>query len=148
MLRRVSTHAPTSEPIVAETVVPVETTAAFVGFTAQMGEWWDPMFTPDPATFQSIEIDPDGDVAMVHEQEKFVWGRVTEWDPTSHYAQEFWLGHSPEHPSQLRVTFTEDEPGTTRVRVEHGGWGEGNADARARYDGWDGLLQRYAAHVS
>ena len=39
------------EPIVAEVTVPVTPTEAFVGFTAQMGEWWDPMLTPDPATF-------------------------------------------------------------------------------------------------
>ena len=36
------------DPIVAETRVPVTPTEAFVGFTAQMGEWWDPMLTPDP----------------------------------------------------------------------------------------------------
>ena len=31
------------EPIVAEVTVPVTPTEAFVGFTAQMGEWWDPI---------------------------------------------------------------------------------------------------------
>jgi hypothetical protein len=40
--------------IVVETVVPVLPTEAFVGFTAQMGEWWDPLVTPDAATYRSI----------------------------------------------------------------------------------------------
>ena len=138
----------TLDPIVAEIVVPVAPAAAFIGFTAQMGEWWDPMLTPDGATFTSIAIDPNGgDVASVHGSEQFVWGRVTEWDPMGHYAQDFWLGHGEEEPTTLDVRFHEEEAGT-RVRLEHGGWAPGSEDVRARYTHWDGLLQRYAAHVS
>lgn len=135
-------------PIVVEIAVPVSPTPAFVGFTAQMGEWWDPLLTPDPATFQSIEIDPEGEVAMVHEGgERYVWGRVTQWDPLGHYAQEFWLGHGQGEPTTLDVTFTDAGSGTT-VRLEHGGWAGGSDDVHATYTHWDDLLQRYAAHVS
>ena len=37
---------------------------------------------------------------MVHGDEKYVWGRVIEWDPIGRYSQEFWLGHAAEraHP--------------------------------------------------
>jgi hypothetical protein len=136
------------DPITADTVVPVTPTQAFVGFTAQMGEWWDPMLTPDPATYSSIEIDPQGDVATVHDDgERFVWGRVTTWEPLGHYGQEFWLGHEQAQPTQLDVTFTEEGDGT-RVRLEHSGWAEGSEDVRARYTNWDHLLGRFAAHVS
>ena len=45
---------PSLDPIVAEVTVPVTPTEAFVGFTAQMGEWWDPALTPDAATFSNI----------------------------------------------------------------------------------------------
>ena len=48
------------DPVVAEITVPRTPTEAFVGFTAQMGEWWDPMLTPEPATFTGISIDPNG----------------------------------------------------------------------------------------
>lgn len=135
------------DPITADTVVPVTPTQAFVGFTAQMGEWWDPMLTPDPATYSSIEIDPEGDVATVHADERYVWGRVTTWEPLGHYGQEFWLGHEQAQPTQLDVTFTEEGDGT-RVRLEHSGWTEGSEDVRARYTNWDHLLARFAAHVS
>lgn len=135
------------DPITADTVVPVTPTQAFVGFTAQMGEWWDPMLTPDPATYSSIEIDPEGDVATVHAGERYVWGRVTTWEPLGHYGQEFWLGHEQAQPTQLDVTFTEEGDGT-RVRLEHSGWAEGSEDVRARYTNWDHLLGRFAAHVS
>lgn len=136
-------------PITAETVVPVTPVQAFVGFTAQMGEWWDPMLSPDPATFTSIEIDPEGDVATVHDGggERYVWGRVTTWEPLGHYGQEFWLGHEQAQPTQLDVTFTEEGDGT-RVRLVHSGWTDGSEDVRARYTHWDDLLARFAAHVS
>ena len=76
------------DPITVDTFVPVTPTQAFVGFTAQMGEWWDPMLTPDPPTFSSIEIDPEGDVATVHtDGERYVWGRVTTWEPLGHFGQ-------------------------------------------------------------
>ena len=135
------------DPVVAEVTVPVTPTEAFVGFTAQMGEWWDPLLTPDAATFTGIAIDPQGDVAMVHGDEQYVWGRVTEWDPTGRYSQEFWLGHAEEAPTTLVVTFTEAADGTT-VHLEHSGWAPGSEEVRARYTDWGRLLERYAAHVS
>ena len=109
------------EPIVAEVAVPVTPTEAFVGFTAQMGEWWDPMLSPDAATFTGIAIDPDEPVAMVHEDEEYVWGRVMEWDPIGRYTQEFWLGHPDDTATVLDVRFTEDEAGGTLVRLVHSG---------------------------
>jgi hypothetical protein len=135
------------EPIVAEITVPVPPAQAFVGFTAQMGEWWDPMLSPDPPTFSSIAIDPNGDVETVHENERYTWGRVTTWDPLGHLTMDFWLGHGKEEPTVLDVRFTEEGPGT-RVRLEHGGWADGSDGVRAKYTHWPDLLARYAAHVS
>ena len=135
------------DPIVADTYVPVSPTQAFVGFTAQMGEWWDPMLTPDPATYTGISIDPDGPVAMVHGDVEYVWGRVTEWDPIGRYRQDFWLSMDQESPTVLAVTFTEEGEGT-RVRLSHEGWADGREDLREKFTHWDDLLARYAAHVS
>lgn len=135
------------DPIVAETVVPVTPTEAFVGFTAQMGEWWDPMLTPDPATFTGIAIEPDGDVAMVHSDEEYVWGRVIDWDPIGRYRQELWLLMDQGPPTVLDVQFLEEGDGT-RVRLSHEGWTEGLEDLRATWLCWDDLLARFAAHVS
>lgn len=138
---------PSLEPIVAEVTVPVTTTEAFVGFTAQMGEWWDPLLSPDPPTFTGIAMTPDGPVEMVHGDEHYTWGRVTEWDPIGRYSQDFWLGHAEQSPTRLVVTFTEGGSGTL-VHLEHGGWAEGSEEIRATYSHWGTLLDRYAAHVS
>ena len=137
------------DPIVADVVVPVTPTQAFVGFTAQMGEWWDPLLTPEPATFTSIDIDPEGDVATVHGGERYVWGRVTTWEPSARYAQELWLGHDGTQPSLLDVRFTERDGGrSTHVHLEHGGWSEDSQAVRYRFTQWGLLLDRYAAFVS
>lgn len=138
---------PSLDPIVAEVTVPVTTTEAFVGFTAQMGEWWDPLLTPDPPTFTGIAVDPNGAIEMVHGDERYAWGRVTEWDPIGRYTQNFWLGHAQESPTRLVVSFTDCEGGT-RVRLEHGGWTPGSEEIRANYTHWGALLDRYAAHLS
>ncbi|MBD3913364.1 SRPBCC domain-containing protein [Nocardioides hwasunensis] len=134
-------------PLVAEVVVPVTPTQAFVGFTAQMGEWWDPVLSPDAATFTSIAIDPNGPVATVHGDEQFVFGRVMTWDPIGHLVMEFWLGHAEDEATVLDVRFT-DAPEGAMVRLVHSGWREGSEEVRAKYTHWDDLLRRFAAYVS
>ena len=136
------------EPIVAEVTVPVEPAQAFVGFTAQMGEWWDPMLSPDPPTFSSIAIDPNGPVETVHDDDqRYTWGHVTTWDPLGHLVMDFWLGHDQAEPTKLDVRFTDEGTGTC-VHLEHGGWADGSEQVRAKYTHWDDLLARYASHVS
>lgn len=136
------------EPIVAEVTVPVEPAQAFVGFTAQMGEWWDPMLSPDPPTFSSIAIDPNGPVETVHDDDqRYTWGNVTTWDPLGRLVMDFWLGHDQAEPTRLDVLFTDEGTGT-RVHLEHGGWADGSEQVRAKYTHWDDLLARYASHVS
>ena len=137
------------EPITADVVVPVTPTQAFVGFTAQMGEWWDPLLSTDPSTFTNIEIDPEGDVAMCHGDERQVWGRVTAWEPASRYAQEFRLGHPEGQHSLLDVRFVgQDNDTSTRVELVHRDWPEGSDSAASVHAQWESLLTRFAAFVS
>lgn len=137
------------EPVVAETRVPATPKDSFVAFTAQMDQWWDPGLSADPATFSTLEIDPDGEVASLHDDDRrHAWGRVTEWAPGSAYAQDIWLDHPEGHATSLRVTFTDDDGGGTLVRLEHGGWSAGTAPLRETWERWPALLERYAAHAS
>lgn len=135
------------DPLVASAVVPLPPRNAFVAFTAHMGEWWDPVLTPDPATYTGVEIDPHGEVALRHGKARYVFGEVTTWEPGAAYAQTFWLGHTPDHPTTLSVTFSED-PAGTRVDLEHAGWTDASVDARGKFTHWEDLLTRYAAHAA
>ena len=133
-----------TDPIVVEVVVPTDATPAFVAFTAEMGQWWDPLLTPDPATFTGIDVDPDGDVRMVCGDDKIPFGAVTCWEPDREFAMDFWLAH-PKPASTVRVTFTAEGDTSTRVRLEHSGL---PVESAGKFRHWDDLMARYAAHVS
>lgn len=131
-------------PIRHQLRVPVWPERAFELFTRRMGDWWR-NYNAHPDAFTGIDLEPrvGGRVAMLFDgYPDQVWGEVTVWNPPSVYEQTFWLAQDPEYPSRLRVTFSEERIGST-VRFEHGGWGPGNAAARARYTDWPQILQRY-----
>jgi Activator of Hsp90 ATPase homolog 1-like protein len=136
-------------PIVVEQVVPVGPDAAFTAFTRDLGAWWDPRLTPDPATYTGVDLDPEvgGELAMRHGDERFVWGRVSAWEPGVRYAQSFTLALDRAHPTSLEVTFAAEEGGT-RVRLTHGGWTAENGHRRGTFGEWGLLLGRYARHVA
>ncbi len=136
------------DPIVAEVIVPVTPTEAFVGFTAQMGEWWDPAVTPEPATYSGIAIDPNGPVEMVHGDEHFTG--AGSWSGTRSGATPRSSGSvipRTRRPSSTSAS-PRRRPAGTLVRLVHSGWLPGTEDLRAGYADWQRLLDRYAAHVS
>lgn len=117
---------------------------AFEVFTADMGTWWDPAYSPDPASYTGIRVEPlvGGIVALVHGGVPYPFGEVTAWEPGRRFAQTFTLAMDPAHPSSLEVWFEPEEDGC-RVVFEHGGWNDGNASYRDRYRDWPHLLGRY-----
>jgi len=136
------------DPIEVLLEVPAPPAEAFAAFTTGMGDWWDAAYTPDPPTWTGIDVAPvvGGEVAMRHGTDRWVWGRVTSWEPGRHYGQSFWLAHDPAHPSSLDVVFAPAGTGTA-VRFRHGGWVPETAAAREKFGDWRHLLGRYAAHV-
>jgi hypothetical protein len=132
-------------PIRVDLEVAAAPDTAFEVFAIRMGEWWDPVYTPDATTFTGIEIEPrlGGAVTMRHGDDGYRWGTVTGWEPGRRYAQSFTLAHDPEYPSSLTVRFEPDGSGC-KVRFEHGGWTAGNVAARQRFGDWPHLLARFA----
>jgi hypothetical protein len=133
------------DPIRQSLLVAASPEVAFEVFTLEMGDWWDPAYTPDPATFDAIALGPEvgAPVSMVHGDASYPWGSVTVWEPGARYAQTFWLAMDPAHPSTIEATFTAEGDGT-RVDFEHGGWTDDNAAARDKYGDWGHLLGRFA----
>ena len=122
---------------------------AFEVFTLGMGRWWDPAYSPDPATYDGIAIAPEvgAELSMVHGEEAFTFGTVLVWEPGSRYVQTFSLAMDPAHPSTLEVTFTPAGSGC-HVKFAHGGWSEENQASRSKYGDWPHLLKRYADAVA
>ena len=113
-------------------------------FTAGMGRWWDPRYSPDPDLFRGIVIEPrvGGSVAILVGEDHYPFGAVTAWQPGVCYAQTFWLAMESLHPSTLTATFALGNGGC-EMRFEHGGWDARNVSARDRYGEWPALLERF-----
>ena len=46
------------EPISHEYVLRSDPAHVFATYTTQIGRWWDPRYTANPATFESVTIEP------------------------------------------------------------------------------------------
>jgi len=133
-------------PIRHELTVPGDPVHAFEVFTAGMGAWWDPAYTPDADSFTTVDVEPGGLVTLVHGETRFPVGEVTAWEPGVRYAQRFWLAMDPAAPSELDVRFRAADGGTV-VDFAHGGWTDDNVRWREKFGDWSHLLGRYAAAV-
>jgi len=134
------------EPIVHTLELRCAPATAFDAY-ADIGAWWHPSYTSCAETLATVVIEPrlGGRVFERHRDGHEVgWGWVTAWTPPHRLAYASFLAQPPEHPSEIRVTFTPDVDGC-RVRFEHGGWTEENAALRPKFRDWPFLLDRFRA---
>ncbi|APR82103.1 Glyoxalase/Bleomycin resistance protein/dioxygenase domain protein [Minicystis rosea] len=139
-------HAP---PIVHELHLRCPADHAFDTYTRRFGAWWDPRYTANAETLQTIIIEPRvggriratyGDIGD-HD-----WGEVTVWAPGQRLVHTFTLAQDPDFPSEITVEFRPGETeGSCAVRFAHGGWTAENAATRAKFRDWPILLDRFAA---
>ncbi|WP_109509079.1 glyoxalase superfamily protein [Nocardioides speluncae] len=148
---RITFHEPRAEelpdsldPIRHTLTVAAAPARAFEVFTAGMGEWWDPVYTPEAASYAGIDVEPQvgGSVTLRHDDAEYPIGEVTVWEPGARFAQTFTLAIDEDSPTTLDVRFTADGDGTS-VEFEHGGWVEANRHCRRRFADWSALLERY-----
>jgi activator of Hsp90 ATPase-like protein len=124
---------------------------AFATYTGRIGEWWDPRYTANAGTLQSVMIEPrvGGRVYARHSDlGEHDWGEITVWEPGRRLVHTFSLAHGPQHPSEVAVEFVaagrRGEGGCT-MRFAHGGWTAANAEARKKFGDWPVMLDRFAA---
>lgn len=119
--------------------------AAFDLFTTGMGTWWDPRFTPDPATFTDIELHPGvgGAIVLRHGELRHQAGEVVVWEPPRRYALRSWLTTGEAHATHVEVRFEADD-GVCTVHVEHTGWDATTDAARDGEDDWPIILGWFA----
>jgi hypothetical protein len=102
--------------------------------------------TPDPDAFDGVLIEPSvgGRVLMrMSGGVEHQIGEVTAWEPGRTYGQTWTLAQDPASPSSLTVSFADTDDGS-EVRLEHGGWHEGNVAYRQKFGDWALILERYA----
>ncbi|WP_315095360.1 SRPBCC domain-containing protein [uncultured Cellulomonas sp.] len=139
------------DPIRHELVVACTPAEAFDAWVDDIGQWWHPDYTPDPAGFLGAAIEPrvGGRVYLVDATLGEVdWGSVLAVAPGALVVHTSWLGQDPAHPSRLAVQFVPLDQGGTRVELAHEGWDESNVEFRHKFTEWPLILDRYAAFVA
>jgi uncharacterized protein YndB with AHSA1/START domain len=120
---------------------------AFATYAERIGTWWDPRYSANADTLESVTIEPrvGGRVFATHgDVGRDDWGEVQVWEPGRRLVYTSTLAQSTDHPSLISVDFEPDGPGCV-VLFAHGGWTEDNVAARAKFGDWPILLDRFAA---
>jgi uncharacterized protein YndB with AHSA1/START domain len=145
------------------TVVEAPIERAFSVFTEGLGTWFpsaynlleveiaERVFEPR-AGGQIYDVGTDGSECR--------WGRVLAYEPPDRVvfswdiSPQWQIQTDPERTSEVEVRFSEEEPGRTRVDLEHrnldrhgDGW-EGIREAVGGEGGWPGCLRSFAERVA
>jgi hypothetical protein len=137
-------------PITHEYLVPCSAADAFDAYTGRIGEWWDPRYTGNAETLETVVIERRvGGRVFARHSDLGVddWGEVTVWEPGRRVVHTFTLAQDPSHPSQVAVEFVADDAAGCTLRFAHGGWTDANAGVRSKFGDWRVLLDRFAALV-
>jgi uncharacterized protein YndB with AHSA1/START domain len=138
-------------PIRHEYVLPVTPREAFDAYVEEIGQWWDPSYSPDAEGYRGLTIEPRVGGRVYHvdaSRGEVVWGRVLAIAPGAVVVHTSTLGQDPAHPSRITAQFVPLDEGGTRFEFEHGGWTEDNAGDRAKFTDWPAILDRYASFVA
>jgi uncharacterized protein YndB with AHSA1/START domain len=151
------------DPIRRTLTVAAPIDRAFSAFTEELGAWWPREYTWSGEALDTIAIEPrEGGRCFERGPHGFEcdWGRVLVCERPERLV--FTWQISPrrepvpdsERAGEVEVRFAPEGDSGTRVELEHRGFerhGEGSADYRDALDspqGWDFMLERYAAALA
>ncbi|HWH60661.1 MAG TPA: SRPBCC family protein [Terriglobales bacterium] len=150
------------EPVYKSIRVKASASRAFKIFTDDMDGWWPRTHHIGSSPMVRAVLEPrvGGDIYSVQENgENCKWGSVLQWNPPNHFVMAWhvrpdWT-HEPDPAkcSEVHVTFTPGDDGTTLVELEHrhlerhGAGADKMREAVERQGGWPGLLDMYGKLV-
>jgi uncharacterized protein YndB with AHSA1/START domain len=149
--------------ITSSTVVAAPVDRAFSVFTEGIGTWFPPEYNLLDAPIAERVFEPRAGGRVYDRGEdgsECAWARVLAYEPPHRVvlswdiSPQWQLETDPERTSEVEVRFTEEEPGRTRVDLEHRhierhgeGW-EQLRDSVAGDSGWPGLLRTFAERAA
>jgi len=144
-------HPTSIEPVRKSVTVPTAPQRAFELFTAHIQEWW-PLRTHSVGTEHAVGVAfGEGVGAAIIETladgTTSVWGTITHWEPPHRVAFTWHPGTAEAEATRVEVTFAQNGPGRTVVRLVHSGWERrpDGASARESYDsGWEPVIGLFA----
>jgi uncharacterized protein YndB with AHSA1/START domain len=147
------------EPIRRSIRVKATPARAFAVFTAEMDSWWPRTHHIGSSPMQRIVIEgyAGGSIYTVQEDgTDCPWARVLAWEPPHRFLFAWHVGadwkyvEDPAHCSEVEVTFSPADDGTTLVELEHrdfhrhAGAYEKMRDQVGAEGGWGSLLTLFA----
>ena len=135
-------------PIVHECVLQCRAEDAFETYAGRIGEWWDPRYTANAETLETVVIEPRVGGRMYARHADIGeddWGAVTIWEPGRRLVHTFTLAQDPACPSEVDVEFAPGDGDGCTMRFAHGGWNEANVAVRPKFGDWHVMLDRFAA---
>ena len=152
----------TATSVTTSVVVNAPIDRAFSVFTDDMGSWWPPEHHLVPGQLKKMVFEPraGGNVYDVSDDgSECRWARVLAYEPPHRVvfswdiSAQWQIETDPARTSEVEVRFIAEDPGRTRVQLEHRhldrhgeGW-QGRRDAIASPDGWPIGLQRVAERL-
>ena len=148
-------HLTSVEPVRKSVTVPAAPQRAFELFTAHIQEWW-PLKTHSVGLEDAVGVTfGEGVGAAIIETladgTTSAWGTITGWEPPHRVAFTWHAGTPEAEATRVEVTFTQDGPASTVVRLVHSGWEHrpDGVSAREGYDsGWEPVIEGFAQTVA
>jgi uncharacterized protein YndB with AHSA1/START domain len=146
------------KPVRHEVVVDAPADRAFEHFTARLAAWWPSEYTWAGDTLETIAIEPrEGGHCFERGPIDFQcdWGRVLVWEAPHRLVFSWQISPErapqpdPDKASEVEVRFVEAGYASTRVELEHRGFGRHGdrssdyRDGMASDHGWPAILTRY-----
>jgi uncharacterized protein YndB with AHSA1/START domain len=123
---------------------------AFDAWTAKASLWWpaDHTVLGEPGSELHFEPRVGGQVFERTQAGREVdWGEVAVWEPPRRVAYLWHLNADRVDATDVEVTFTELDDGSTQVDIVHSGWDRLGDRGRERRDanrgGWSGVVSLY-----
>jgi Activator of Hsp90 ATPase homolog 1-like protein len=151
----------TIAPVRRHIVVPAPADRAFEVFTAGMTRWWPKDHHIGDAPIEEVVIEPrDGGRWYTRHTDgsETSTGHVAAWEPPTRVVLTWQISaewqYDPSLITTVEVRFIEEEPGHTRVELEHRDLERFGQDAermRQTFDApgaWDGTLAAFAGAVA
>jgi uncharacterized protein YndB with AHSA1/START domain len=149
----------TIAPIRRTVTVKAAPARAFAAFTRDIGKWWPGGMAIGANPFVAIEIEPR-DGGRWYERDavgaETEWGKVLTWDPPGRVVLAWQIDASfkydPNVLTEVELTFTAQDDGTTLVAFEHRNLerlgDSAAAVAEQMRNGWAGIIDGFADYAS
>ena len=138
-----------TEPIRIEFEVACSPAHAFDTWASKTSMWWprSPLHVVGPGPGVTFESRPGGRIyERTPDGTEHNWGEVLAWEPPRRLAYLWHLGTDRGRATEVDISFTGGDAGTT-VTIVHRGWErlgpDGPAWRQRNLGGWSGLLSHY-----